>query len=337
MKVEGALAEGDGHLALKLLANGTQAFSPAEHASAEGRARFLLNEYSEARRKLEQALRQNSGATNDLYWLGRTYLALGMPALAAARFEEANWNKLETADLHYYWAVALQSSGDLMGKISRQAVPEQSATPLASGVFSASGLVVGPVTMQLGWVVVSPPASAIFQVHRALEIDPNRGDAWFLCGEIWAALNRHEEAVAAFARAAPLLSSEELIRCYKAWAASLLILGDIEGNLEQVKKLVELGEVSQMGELASAYERVARTAAQGGDLKRQIKYLTLAVEAQPTVIGRFVALADALIQAQRMDDAIRYLRTASRLNPTSEERNEIQKRLQLTQGSVLSK
>jgi len=322
-----ALAAGNPRHALALLNSRTLRLSPVECCSVEGRAFFLLADYAQARRKLESALRLRPKHASDLYWLGRTYAASGMTALAASRFQEAHWNGLDTTDLHYHWAVALESLGELLGKISQRKWHENAGPPAEAGSFSLGMFVVGPVPAKTGWVIVSPPNSAIHQIHRVLEQQPKRGDALLLCGEIWAAVNRHKQAVSRFAQAARQLDGEQLTRCHESWAASLLALGDYDAYLKQVRTHMRESDEIDATKMAMCYERAAHGVAQRGDLKRQIRYLTLSVELQPDV-ERLITLADALLEAQRADDASRYLRTALEDKPTTSQRKRIMQGLQ---------
>ncbi len=324
-----ALAAGDPRRALEMLESRTLRLPLAERHSIEGRARFLLGDYALARRKLKSATRLRPAHAWDLYWLGRAYAASGMPALAATNFQEAHWNGLETADLHYHWALVLKSLNESLGKISQRRWPNDDTQPTKPGTRALGGLVVGPVLSRPGWVIISPPNSAIYQVHRAIALDPERGDALLLCGEIWAAADRHETAVSMFENAARRLKEEDLTQCHQCWAASLLAMGDFDGYLTQTRKSMRLTGGVDSVLLAQCYDRVAREVARRGDLKRQIRYLTLSAELDPDV-DRLIILADALLQAQRSGDAAGYLRQALQHNPTRGQRRKIQQRLQLT-------
>jgi tetratricopeptide (TPR) repeat protein len=328
--VHAALAAGDAKEVLRLLESGNVRLHPAERASIDGRAHFLLGEYAEARRKLEAALRQRPNDAENRYWLGRVHAAAGMPALAVEKFQEANWNRLDTADLHYHWAVALKSLNELLGKVAQRAWRDDAAESPRPGALALDGLIVGDVPARPGWVLVSPPNSALYQAYRTVELEPKRGEAWRLCGEIWAALNRHEPAARAFEKAAPLLPSGDRSTCHEQWAQSLLAVGDFDGYLEQQHQRLELlGEVNSK-EMARCYDVAAREVARRGDLKRQVRYLTLAAELDSSDVERLISLADALLQAQRAADASRYLKTAMEQGPSREQRKQIQQRLQAT-------
>jgi tetratricopeptide (TPR) repeat protein len=291
---------------------------------------LLLGNHALARRKLEEAVHLRPKHPADLYWLGRAYAACGAPALAASRFQEANWNGLDTAEVHYHWAVALQSLGKLLGTLSQRQWPDDAESPATPGSFVPGGLVVGPAPDRLGWVIVCPPNSALYQVYRALESEPQWGQALLSGAEVWAAANRHRQAVSLFVRAARHLEGEDLAaRCHESWADSLLALGDLDGYLERTRQRIRLSDNIDSAHLARCYDRAARQAAQRGDLRRQIRYLTFAVELEPAV-HRLITLADALLQAQRSDDAHRYLQTALEQDPSRQQRRQILSRLQRT-------
>ncbi len=324
-----ALAAGNGQLALKLLESRTLDITPAERLAVEGHAHFLLGNHAVARRKLTSAIRLRPKQTHDLYWLGRALEACKMPTLAAGRFEQAYWNGLDTADLHYHWAIVLTSLDDKLGKISQQPWPDDAGEPPKPGDFALGGLVIGSVPSNPGRLIVSPPASAIYRAHKAIELESDRGEAILLCGELWAAVNRHEQAVTFFAKASSHLDDRDKAKCHESWAASLLAIGDFDGYLKHARRhLRALGDDVDGAELARCYDRAAAEVAQRGDLKRQIRYLTMAVELDQDC-DRLIALADALQQAQRGDDVLHYLQTALALQPSRAQLKQIQRRMQL--------
>jgi len=323
-----ALDSGDAHNALDLLNSRTLEIPVEERWLLEGRAQLLLGDYAEARRKLESAARARPKETSDLYWLGRVYEADGAPALAASQYQQAYWNGLTTAELHYHWAAALKASGRLLGEVSRCKSPEDSKEPPAPGQFACDGVVVGLVRSKPVKVIVSPPESAIYQVYKALDLEPDRGESLLLCAEIWAATKKHEEASAAFAKAAEKLQkADDLARCHEGWRASLLALGDFDGYLKHTTERMRATGTVDSIELARCYAQVAKAVAQRGELQQQIRYLAMSVELDPNV-DRLVELSDALTSAQRFAEAQERLRNAQEHSPTPTQQREIHRRLQ---------
>ena len=323
-----ALANGEPRRVLELLDAHAARLPLAERRSLEGRAYFLLGDYSKARKHLESAVGLRPNHAEDLYWLGRAYAASGLPSLAAARFEEAAWNGMQTADLHYHFATALLAMNQPLGRVSQKRVPEKSAEAVEPGTFALGGFVIGTVITRPGRVVVSPPNSAIYQVYRALALDGERGEAWLLAGRIWSGAGRHEQAVACFARAAHKLPPEQAAAAYEGWAAGLLALGDLDGYLEQSWQCLRLKGRNEAAELARCYDRAAAETARRGDLKGQVRYLKLGADLDPQV-DRLLALADALLQGRKPDEAIRYLQLAKEQQPDRAQRQKIEQKMQI--------
>jgi tetratricopeptide (TPR) repeat protein len=326
--IRAALDSGDANGALDMLNSRTLEIPVEERWLLEGRAQLLLGNYAEARRELEAAAKARPKETADPYWLGRVYEADGAPGLAAAQFQQAYWNGLNSADLHHHWAAVLKASGQLLGEISRCKPPEDLKEPLKPGDFACDGVVVGSIRSKAAKLIISPPDSAIYQVYKALELEPDHGGSLLLCAEIWAAAKKHEEATAMFAKAAEKLQkAEDQVRCQEGWRASLFALGDFEGYLKHTTERMRATGTVDSPELARCYAQVARAAAQRGDLSRQIRYLTMSVELDPNV-DRLIDLSDALTTAQQFPEAEQRLRKALQCHPTPPQQREISRRME---------
>ena len=321
-----ALAAGDAHQALALLKDRTLNISRAERRSIEGRAQILLGSVALARRKLKTALRLRPDDATAWYWLGRAHQLGGTAALAASCFAKAHWHGLESAALFQHCAEALRDSGKVLGEITQHKGPGPDAPAIRAGSFAFDGLVIGPVRSRPGWWIVAPPDSALYQIHKALALDPTSGDSLLLCGELWAAANRDDLAITRFDQAAKALKADALARCHGQWAQSLLRLSDVKGYLEHARKQMELSGRVDRTKLAACYDRAARGAGGLGDSQSQLRYLRRAADLKPRV-ARLLRLADALIQARRTTEAAPFLKMALKLKPTRMERRQIKQRL----------
>ncbi len=324
-----ALTAGDARRVLDLLKRHALGLPEAERKSLQGRAHLLLDNHGTARRKLKSALRARPDHAIDHYWLGRVYLATGAPALATAAFEEAHRLGLETADLRHDWATALSKSGFVLGEIARKPWPDKESPPPALGEFALGGLIVGHLPERQGRVIVAPKNSAIYQVHRSLQLDPDRAQTRLLAGELWAAAKKHDQAAKLFEQARDGLRNDALARCHHVWAQSALRLGDLDGYLRHARKEMEAGDGVDSNALAACFDRAAREAAGRGDLPRQVRYLLFAVELR-SEIDRLLRLADALMQSRRTADAHRYLQVALDQGPSPAQRRAIDLRMRNT-------
>lgn len=325
-KINLALKAGDAQRALSLLKNRTLQISRADRRSIEGRAQLLLGNVALARRKLKTALRLRPDDATDWYWLGRAHQSGGTAALAASSFEKAHWHGLESAELFLHCAEALRDSDKVLGEITQHQGPGPDAPAPSAGSFAFDGLVIGPVRSRPGWWIVAPPVSALYQVHKALALDPARGDSLLLCGELWAAANHDDLAITRFDQASRTIQGDGLARCHGHWAQSLMRLSNLEGYLQHTKTQMQLTGRVDPTKLAKCYDRAAREAGGLGDSQSQLRYLKTAVELKPRV-ARLLRLADALIQARRSTEAAPFLNTALKLKPTRMERRQINQRL----------
>lgn len=324
-----ALAEGQPRQVLDLLDARTAQLPPAERHSLAGRAHLALRDYAMARRELVSATRMRPQHAGDQFTLGLALLNCGSPVLAAARFEQAQWRGLESAELHLAWSHAFRDAGQVLGKVSRKRWrdgPIESAEP---GVFAFGGIVVGQNRRKPGYVAVSPPASAIFHAYRSLALGSDETAPLSLLAELWAACKRHDLACAFFKKAADQLVGERKAKCLQGWAESLLATDRFDAYLKKTRESMQLDGGVDSAKLAGCYDRAAREVGLRGEQGRQIRYLKLAAELRPEP-DRLVTLSDALMNARRYADALACLHTALEKGPTRRQRNQIRQRIDRT-------
>lgn len=317
-----ALAENNPRTALRLLDDRTLRLSPGERSSVAGQAYFMLGRYAEARRELINAVRLRPSSAVDHYWLARTYAASGSPALAASRYEQAQWCGLETAELHYHWALALQAVGSPLGRVERRLCPA-GARP-KPGDFTLGGIIVAVTSDRPIEITLCEQNSALGHALRCVQLDPHCGDCWKLAGDIWLAAKEPGTASTMYAEAAELLKGKAKGDCLLAWAECALSLGELDNYLSRMRDgLILSDKKMDSARLAAAFDTVAGEVALRGELARQIRYLKLAVELQSTP-SRRIALAEALMQARDPAEALAQLRLAREAGPTAEQSRRIE-------------
>jgi len=315
--VHAALADNNPRRALRLLEDRTIRLSPAEQHSVAGQAYFMLEKYSDARRELISAVRLRPTGAADHYWLARTYAASGSPALATSRYEQANWCGMETAELHYHWALALQALGNPLGRVERRLCPA-GAMP-RPGDFTLGGIVVAVTTSRPIEITLCEQNSALGHALRCVQLDAGCGDCWKLAGDIWLAAKEPATASTMYAEAAELLKGKAKGECLLAWAQCGLVQGELDHYLSRMRDgLILSDKQMDSARLAAAFDTVAGEVALRGELSRQIRYLKLAVELQSTPARR-IALAEALMQARDPAEALSQLRVAREEGPSREQ------------------
>lgn len=316
-----ALAENNPRNALRLLDDRTIRLTPAERNSVAGQAYFMLGKYTEARRELISAVRLRPSSAIDHFWLARTYAASGSPALAASRYEQAQWCGMETAELHYHWALALQAVGSPLGRVERRLCPA-GAMP-RPGDFTLGGVIVSVTSAPPIEITLCEQNSALGHALRCVQLDPTCGECWKLAGDIWLAAKEPGTASTMFAEAAELLKGKPRGECLLAWAQCALSLGELDHYLARMRDGLILSDAKMDStRLAAAFDTVAGEVALRGELSRQIRYLKLAVELESTP-SRRIALAEALMQARDPAEALAQLRLARENGPTAEQAQRI--------------
>lgn len=328
-----ALDDGDVDAAKAALNDRDAAFSDAERHLIRGRISLLELRWPAARRDLQAAVRAAPKRSETHYWLGRVYQADGAHALASTCYQEAFALGMGTCDLHLHWARALRDSGSALGGVLRMEWRERFEEAPRTADFLPEGIVVGAVRGRSDVVIVAPKNSAVYQMHKAISIDPSRSDALIEAGELWASIDQHELAIIHYRRAAKRLGAARsaaagaaLARCHGLWAESALALGRLDAYLDHTRTQMQLSGGTDSAQLADCYGKAAAEASARGELQRQIRFLTFAVELQPTP-ARFIALADALMLANRPADAQTYLSRALESHPSRAERAQIRSRL----------
>jgi len=308
--------------------------SSADRHLVRGRIDLLENRPAAARRELSAAVRSQPGRASHHYWLGRALLADNASAMASSAFQKAYALGLGSCDLHRCWAEALRASGAALGDLRQLRWRDVLDAEPVVGETTPHGLVVQTVRGRGDVIIVAPEKSAIFQAQQALKADPGNAEALLLAGELWAEVDQHRLAVRMFRQAARQLAGEDpqetrLARCHEKWAASSLALGRLDSYLDHTGERARLVGDTEPAAMAPYYEIAAQEASSRGQLERQIKYLTRAAECEQTAV-RLVNLADALLVAQRPEEAQLRLKRALALNPPSPERRQIRSRLNRT-------
>jgi len=114
---------------------------PTYHLLAE--ARYNLNDYKQARKNFEEAVKLNPNSGSDYYQLGNIYLAGNAFALAAEAYQSALRLGVETPILHYKLGSAYFNLRNYFGRIS--AVTVKGGNP---GTISGDWYLVEPVPGQ---------------------------------------------------------------------------------------------------------------------------------------------------------------------------------------------
>jgi tetratricopeptide (TPR) repeat protein len=183
--------------------------------------------------------------------------------------------------------------------------------------------------------------SAIASLREAVRLVPNDAEAWALLGELYLALGRTEEAIAALARwsAAPpsadprffttITGGRELTQDAAAarLGEALMRAGRAREAINAIRRAISLNPES------GAYQELLSRAIEssGGDDASLIAELRGMVATEPQNIALAIMLARVQTRAGRSDDAAQTLRASLNRRPASDKEGILTLRLALAQ------
>lgn len=321
-----AISRGDCSAAFAVLdAHGSE-LPDLERCTLEGRAEMCAQRWIAARTAFQKALKLDADNAETRFRLGQAHAALRSDLLAIEQFEKAAWLGMDTIDLNLDWARCALRSGRPRGETKVVDVPAGGQV----GDVVTAGIVIrlGP---RLGKAIVAERSSALYRARRALELDPQHVEAALLYGEAWRALGEWSMAADRFRHALTLVEPQQRAEVLDRLCDVLLELGEFDEYFVRLRERMQIGGGLERGKLAAAYEKAAQSVAERGELARQIRYLTFAVEIDATA-DRHIALADALALAGRGGDAVEHWQAALELSPTHSSRAVVEARIRQYQS-----
>jgi len=290
---------------------------PTYHLLAE--ARYNLNDYKQARKHFEEAVKLNPKSGSDYYQLGNIYLASNAFALAAEAYQSALQLGVETPILHYKLGSAYFNLRNYFGKIS--AVTVKGGGP---GTISGDWYLVEPVPGQKDVFHAAAKESAIYQVAKAVAagID-DTPDIQFLMANIYLNAGRYEQANEMFTKLEKTMPKEDKALFYYYYAQSAFGVHQYDEYLRLLGKAIKLDEATYKSALVDAYLKVADRHNQAGQLDKYIDFLAKAVQESPETASLHLKLGHAYEEAQQYAKAIAQWQMTLNLEPEHPKRMEL--------------
>lgn len=311
-RVSALLASSRPAEALRLLHAQPDRFDPFDRHMLTGRACLALGRFDAALKAFDQAASLRPQSPDAHFQVALASVARNDAARAVLAFERAADAGMDNADFHAAWARCLLTLNRPLGNLAESACPAKAD----SGDLLPDGRVVVRRLDRLPpRCVAAGRDGAIFHASRAARLADGNGEHLLLMADVWLAAGRRDAASKAFARAAEKLPPAVRGPCYERWSECLLASRDYEAYFARLRDWMALPGGITPPRLADAYARVAAAMRDGGDVPRQISYLTFAVELDPAACDRRLALGDALAGAGRIVEAAEQWRSALRLCP----------------------
>ena len=290
---------------------------PTYHLLAE--ARYNLNDYKQARKNFEEAVKLNPNSGSDYYQLGNIYLAGNAFALAAEAYQSALRLGAETPILHYKLGSAYFNLRNYFGKIS--GVKVKGGRP---GMISGDWYLIEPVPGKKNNFHAAPNNSAVYQVAKAVADGiKDTPDIQFLLANIYLNAHRYERANERFKKLEKTISKEDKALFYYYYAQSAFGVNQYDEYLQLLGKAIELDEATYKSALVDAYLKVADRHNQAGRLDKYIEFLAKAVQESPETASLHLKLGDAYEEAQKYAKAIAQWQMTLNLEPEHPKRMEL--------------
>jgi tetratricopeptide (TPR) repeat protein len=290
---------------------------PTYHLLAE--AAYHLDDRVRARRFYKRAVELNPQSGLDHYRLGNLYLADSAFAAAAESLRTAWERGIESPLLHYKLATAYFNLRSYFGKLEVVAVKSGEV-----GEIQDRHYLVEPVPGRRDEFLAAPPASAAYQIAKAIEAGlGDRPDVRMLRANVYLNAGRFRRAHELFAELAADVPEEDRALFLYYYAQAAFGIGDYEAYLERLREAIRLDSEAYGSALVLAYVRVAEQHDRAGDLERYIEYLRKAVAESPQTASLHRQLGDALAEAQRHGEAVVQWRMVLDLEPDHPDRTEL--------------
>ena len=290
---------------------------PTYHLLAE--ARYNLNDYKQARKHFEEAVKLNPESGSDYYQLGNIYLAGNAFALAAESYQSALRLGVQTPILHYKLGSAFFNLRNYFGKVSMVMVKGGRL-----GTISGDWYLIEPVPGQKDYFHAAPKDSAVYQVAKAVADGINdTPDIQFLLANIYLNGRRYKQANEMFKKLEKTIPKEDKALFYYYYAQSAFGVHQYDEYLRLLGKAIELDEATYKSALVDAYLKVADRYNQAGQLDEYIDFLAKAVQESPETASLHLKLGHAYEEAQKYAKAIAQWQMTLNLEPEHPKRMEL--------------
>jgi len=251
----------------------------------------------------------------------RSLLATNRPALAMRELEAARRAGIAEARLAFYAADAYFRMDRVLGDCALRIVPRGEV-----GQFAGEGLLLeaGAVPDQF---LVCPPASAMYQIRRAIDEGLDDPAAFVLYARIWGRIEKPAIGLALLDAHAGVLRDACPAEYLGAQAELSLISGDIPGFLKATNARAALPGADANAVLAGAFDSAARRCNERGDAEGHRQFLRRLLQLRPDDGELRLSLADALWNAGERDEALTWYRRILEAHPGHAERRRLLDRL----------
>jgi tetratricopeptide (TPR) repeat protein len=259
---------------------------PIYHLLAE--ASFQKEQFDDARKYYEEAIRLNNKNGDDHYQLGRIYLNQKQFAKAAQSYEIAGSLGHDSGVYHFQLASIYFNLHNYLGNVHTAEIRGGNV-----GEIKENYLLIDRLPGTKDSFFVAGPRSAIYQAVKARLMGIKDFQLRFLEANVWYSARRYAKADPIYKELEPGVKSGDAGLFWYYWATTALGLNDYENYLARLEKAIVAEPDTYKSTLADAYVTVANRYHQQGDETKYIDFLRKAVGTSPLSVRLHLLLGDA--------------------------------------------
>jgi tetratricopeptide (TPR) repeat protein len=293
---------------------------PLYHLLAE--AYYQKEEFNEARKHFQEAVKLNPRSAQDHYQLGNIYLTQKRFAKAAQSYETAGNLGQSGGAYHFKLASVYFNLRNFLGHVTTAEVIGGKPGEIKNDLY-----LIDAAPGKQNRFHVAGKQSALYQAVKAQQLGVDLFDLHFLEANIWLSARRYAKADAIYKRLEEKVGKEEAGLFWFYWAQTALGLEDYENYLARLDKAIEAEPDVYAGTKADALVTVANRYQQEGRSGEYTKYLAMAVDANPLSAQLHLLLGDAHWLASQHEPAVQQYKLVLELEPDHPQRVRLLNRI----------
>lgn len=287
-----------------------------------GEAYYEKEDFDQARKHFEEAVKLNAQNQDDHYQLGNIYLAQKRFAKAANAYETASRLGLSSGVFHFKLASVYFNLHNYVGKIATAEIVGGEVGKIQNNLYLLSA-----VPGKANTFHVATPKSAVFQVAKAQNVGIDVYEIRFLEANIWLSAHNYERADAVYEALQEDVPKEDLGLFWSQWSETALGLNDFGNYIGRLKKAIEAEPDIYKATLSDAYVTVANRHQQLGNNDKYISFLKDAVDLNPLSARLHATLGDAYWELSKRPAAIQQYKLVLELEPEFAQRVRLLNRI----------
>ncbi|MFT7641066.1 MAG: tetratricopeptide (TPR) repeat protein [Pirellulaceae bacterium] len=290
------------------------------HLLAE--SHYQKEQFKDARKYFEEAVKLNPRNRADHYQLGNIYLAQKRFAKAAVTYQMAGQLGHSTGVYHFKLASVYFNLRNFLGKIS---------------IVQVNGGEVGEISNELYLIDLVPGTknkfhvagsrSAIFQIAKAKKAGIDIVDLRFLEANTWLSAHHYAKADSIYKTLQKDVPKEDVGFYWSQWAITALELNDFENYIGRLQAAIDAQPKVYEATMSDALVTVARRYQQQGNQAKYVEFLGKAIAQNPLSARLHLTLGDAHWAEDDKPKAIQQYKLVLELEPEFSQRVRLLNRI----------